>query len=190
VEEARHAVLQATVAAPGEAGLADVAERVAAAVAGCNGGMEPFLQPILEVRTRASSLRWIDPWLEAWLVDCTSDPRAVLSALGSDVASAELPEFTSGDRALLRRAWEVPPEEQIDLQGRFQERVEGAVSKTVHLGGDVSGERIVELIRRARDRGCKGVAFYRHTAGSQPPAVDLDRESDGCVACDVEERWR
>jgi ribonucleoside-diphosphate reductase alpha chain len=159
-------------------------------IAGCNGGMEPFLQPILEVRTPASPLRWIDPWLEAWLVDRTSDPGAVLSALESEVASPELPELDAGDRALLRRAWEVSPEEQIDLQGRFQEHVDGAVSKTVHLGADVSAERIVELIRRARDRGCKGVACYRRDAASRPPAVELDREPEGCVACDVEERRR
>jgi ribonucleotide reductase alpha subunit len=152
--------------------------------------MEPFLQPILEVRTPASPLRWIDPWLEAWLVDRTSDPGAVLSALESEVASPELPELDAGDRALLRRAWEVSPEEQIDLQGRFQEHVDGAVSKTVHLGADVSAERIVELIRRARDRGCKGVACYRRDAASRPPAVELDREPEGCVACDVEERRR
>jgi ribonucleoside-diphosphate reductase alpha chain len=159
-------------------------------IAGCNGGMEPFLQPILEVRTRASTLRWIDPWLEAWLVDRTSDPRAVLAALESEVASSELPELDAGDRALLCRAWEVSPEEQIALQGRFQVHVDGAVSKTVHLGGDVSRERIVGLIRRARDRGCKGVAFYRRDAGSLPARVDLYRESDDCVACDVEERRR
>jgi ribonucleotide reductase alpha subunit len=152
--------------------------------------MEPFLQPILKVRTPDSTLRWIDPWLEAWLVDRTPDPRSVLSALESEVASPELPELDADDRALLRRAWEVSPEEQIDLRGRFQEHVDGAVSKTVHLGGDVPAERIVELIRRERDRGCKGVAFYCHDSGSSPPAVDLYRESGDCVACDVEERRR
>jgi ribonucleotide reductase alpha subunit len=150
--------------------------------------MEPFLQPILAVWTRAATLRWVDPWLEAWLVERTSDPRAVLSALESEIASSELPELGASDRELLRRAWEVSPEEQVDLQGTFQGQVDGAVSKTVHLREDVSPERIVELIRRARDRGCKGVAFYRRGAGSLPPAVDLRRNSDDCVACDVEER--
>jgi len=159
-------------------------------IAGCNGGMEPFLQPILEVRSRSATLRWIDPWLESWLADRVPDPRAVLSALENEVASSELPDLDAGDRALLRRAWEVSPEEQIDLQGRFQEHVDGAVSKTVHFGGDVSPERIALLIRRARDRGCKGVAFYRRDAGCLPPAVDLYRESGDCVACDVEERRR
>jgi hypothetical protein len=37
----------------------------------------------------------------------------------------------------------------------------GGVSKTVHLPPDVSVERIVELIQRARELGCKGVAFWR-----------------------------
>jgi ribonucleoside-diphosphate reductase alpha chain len=159
-------------------------------IAGCNGGMEPFLQPVLQIRTPTSTLRWIDPWLEAWLADRTPDPHSVLAALESEVASPELPELDADDRALLRRGWEVSPEEQIDLQGRFQEHVDGAVSKTVHLDGEVPAERIVELIRRARDRGCKGVAFYRRDEGSRPLAVDLYRESGDCVACDVEERRR
>jgi ribonucleoside-diphosphate reductase alpha chain len=157
-------------------------------IAGCNGGMEPFLQPILEVRTSASAMRWIDPWIEAWLADRTPDPRAVLSALENEVASSELPDLAAADRRLLRRAWEIPPEEQIDVQARFQEQVDGAVSKTVHLAGDVPSQRIIDLIERARQRCCKGVSFYWHDAGARPPAVSLYRESAVCVACDVEER--
>ena len=47
------------------------------------------------------------------------------------------------------------------LQARFQAHVDGAVAKTVHLPPDVSAERVVLLIQRARTLGCKGVAFWR-----------------------------
>jgi ribonucleoside-diphosphate reductase alpha chain len=150
-------------------------------IAGCNGGMEPLLQPVLEVRSGDAPLRWIDPWIEAWLADRSSDPGAVLAALEAEVESSELPELSDAERPLLRRAWEISPEEQIDVQARFQAHVDGAVSKTVHLAEDVPSERIVELIRRARDRSCKGVSFYRHGAGARPPVVDLDCTCPACV---------
>ena len=49
----------------------------------------------------------------------------------------------------------------LEVHQLGQAHVDGAVAKTVHLPPDVSAERVVLLIQRARTLGCKGVAFWR-----------------------------
>lgn len=131
-------------------------------LAGCNGGIEPWLDPVVPVETGGgASHRWIDRWLLDWLEshDCAS--AGVVDALAEGAPSVSLAALSEHARALLLRAHEVPAEAQLALQSRFQAHVDGGVSKTIHLPPDVSVERIVELIQRARALGCKGVAFWR-----------------------------
>jgi ribonucleoside-diphosphate reductase alpha chain len=153
-------------------------------IAGCSGGLEPFLQPVLRVREREGDPahgdeRWIDRWLSAWLDRHAREPAAVLDALESGCASSELPGLEAPAADLLRRGWEIPAEEQIAVQARFQAGVDGAVSKTVHLSPETSTSRIAELIHLAREAGCKGVAFYRRGLDSPPPEVALSTWCEG-----------
>jgi ribonucleoside-diphosphate reductase alpha chain len=153
-------------------------------LAGCNGGIEPWLDPVVPLETaRGDSHRWSDRWLLDWLEvhdythdyahdDARADARdsvlaSVVEALAKGVPSASLAALPERARALLRRAYEVPADAQLALQARFQKHVDGGVSKTVHLPPDVGAERIGELIQRARALGCKGVAFWR-SAGLAP----------------------
>ena len=130
-------------------------------LAGCNGGLEPWLDPVVPVESAGGIYRWIDRWLLDWLERRADEPAAALEALAAGVPSASLVALRESDRALLRRAYEVPAEAQLAVQARFQAHVDGAVAKTVHLPPDVSAERVVLLIQRARTLGCKGVAFWR-----------------------------
>ncbi len=132
-------------------------------LAGCNASLEPLLDPVRRVRSRGRELRWVNASLAAWL-----------AALEAGLPAEALPGLDPRDRALLRRAGEIPPETQIALQARFQRHVDGAVSKTVHLPAGADPARVVSCIELARRLGCKGVAFYR--AGLRPGA---------CIECDA-----
>ncbi len=152
-------------------------------LAGCSAGLEPFLQPVLRVRTRDGEARWTDRWLEAWLAKRCPDVAEVLEALERESASDALPGLAPPDRELLRRAWEVPAERQIALQARFQRAVDGAVSKTVHVPAHTSPEALLGWIRLAHRSGCKGVAFFRRTAEGASSArgeFDLDLAAACC----------
>jgi ribonucleoside-diphosphate reductase alpha chain len=143
-------------------------------LAGCSGGLEPWIDPVVAVQTSdGASHRWIDRSLLAWLEAKSDAPAAVVSALEAGIPSASLPHLDPAERWLLRRAHEVPAEAQLALQARFQAHVDGGVSKTVHLPTEVTAVQIAELILRARALGCKGVAFWR-SSGAVPPA---------CIRC-------
>jgi ribonucleoside-diphosphate reductase alpha chain len=151
-------------------------------LAGCNGGMEPLLHPVLRVRTPEGVLRWCDHTVARWIEGRAGDPEAVLAALEAGVASQDLPGLDEAARSLLRPAWEVAPEDQLAAQAAFQEHVDGAVSKTVHLPAASSPGRIAELALRAHGLGCKGAAFYRRT-GSGPP-LEIDLTERVCIDCE------
>jgi ribonucleoside-diphosphate reductase alpha chain len=57
------------------------------------------------------------------------------------------------------------------MQARFQSHVDGGVSKAIHLPADVSTESIIELIQRARELGCKGIALWRTATDAAPACV-------------------
>lgn len=150
-------------------------------LAGCSGGLEPFLQPALRIRAPRAVLHWTDRWLARWLTERCAKPQLVLDALEDGASATLLPGLAEADRSLLAAAWEIPPEQQIAMQAAFQLHVDGAVSKTVHLGADIAPERIAGLVNLAHQLGCKGVAFYRHTHGGPPPEIRLDGPL--CSAC-------
>lgn len=148
-------------------------------IAGCSGGLEPFLEPVFRLRRAdgAPGPRWRDRWLVDWIDRRGIERDALLAGLESGVASEELPGLDERQRTLLRRAWEIPPESQIALQARFQAGVDGAVSKTVHLPAAISLERIGALIAQAHDAGCKGVAFYCASCAGEDATVQLGATS-------------
>jgi ribonucleoside-diphosphate reductase alpha chain len=142
-------------------------------IAGCNGGIEPFLRPVLRVRTSRGDALWVDPWIEEWLRRHGLASDALFEALRRDEPADALPGLGSAARHLLRRAWEIPGDEQIEVLAEIQRHVDGAVSKTVHLGTETDPAEIERLIRLAHRLGCKGISFFRRgcAADAGPPAA-------------------
>jgi ribonucleoside-diphosphate reductase alpha chain len=130
-------------------------------LAGCNGGIEPLLQPVVELETADARVRWTDPWLRAWLAERTRAPEAVLDALEAGVAAARLPGLGARERALLRVGAEVGWRAQIALQAAAQQHVDGAVSKTIQLPAHATPRTALAAIQLAHRAGAKGFAAYR-----------------------------
>jgi ribonucleoside-diphosphate reductase alpha chain len=132
-------------------------------LAGCNGGIEQLLQPVVELDTGEARVRWTDAWLRAWLGEHARDPERVIDALGAGLPAARLPGLAARDRALLRVGSALDWRAQIALQAVAQVQVDGAVSKTVQLPANATPQTVLAAIRLARRTGCKGLACYRTT---------------------------
>jgi ribonucleoside-diphosphate reductase alpha chain len=144
-------------------------------IAGTSGGIEPFIQPVLEIRSPDGDLRWVDRWLEAWSERGSEDPAALLAALEAGEPAERLPGLDGPARALLRRAWEIDATEQIALQAAVQAHVDGAVSKTVHLPTETAPDEIARLIETAARLGCKGASFFRRGCAADPASLEGER---------------
>lgn len=149
-------------------------------LAGCNGGIEPLLDPVLRIRQAGKDLRWVDRTIRAWAAVNAPDPAALIEALGRVEDAGALPGLSPEQGRLLRPAWQIDAEAQIRVQARVQSHVDGAVSKTVHLAESASPEEILRLLHLAWSLGCKGVSFFRRgsaglTPMGEPTLIDLDR---------------
>ena len=150
-------------------------------LAGCSGGFEPLLSPVVRVRAEGCELRWSDVEVERFLAG-RGAPEPVLAALAAGVGAAELPGLDGDARALLRRGHEVDAEAQLALQVAFQRYVDGAISKTLHLPAGTGVERIEALVLCARELGCKGAAFF---AGGSLTAPEIELGALSCTECEV-----
>jgi len=141
-------------------------------LAGCNGGIEPLLQPVTRVRASEGEWRLVPESVLRCIERSGVAAGPLLDALEAEAPLASLPGLGAGARTLWRRAAEIAPDRQLALQACFQQHVDGAVSKTVQLAPDATADQVVEWIQRARALGCKGAAFYRGASPAPPACVE------------------
>jgi ribonucleoside-diphosphate reductase alpha chain len=85
--------------------------------------------------------------------------------LGSVAEHGRLTDETGAPPALRRlfaTALEIPPEQHLQIQAAFQQRVDNAVSKTINLPYDATPDGIANIYRLAHQYGCKGVTVFRY----------------------------
>jgi ribonucleoside-diphosphate reductase alpha chain len=143
-------------------------------LAACNGGIEPWLHPVVAVRDADTQRRLVSASVLAEIEARRIPPAPLLAALEAGVPTRELPGIAPSERERWLRGAEIPAERQIAMQALFQRHVDGAVSKTIHLPVDTRAEQIVDWIALARRLGCKGVAFYRSANAAAAPCIRCD----------------
>lgn len=131
-------------------------------LAGCAGGIEPFFalafvrhvldgQRLPETNPRfEAALRKAGAWSE--------DLVAQVRAEGSARRITALPESV---RRLFPTAFDVAPEQHLDVQQAFQRHVDNAVSKTINLPTEATPAEIRAIYLSAWKRGLKGVTVFR-----------------------------
>ncbi|MEW6002971.1 MAG: adenosylcobalamin-dependent ribonucleoside-diphosphate reductase [Nitrospirota bacterium] len=64
-------------------------------------------------------------------------------------------------RRLFKTAHEIPPEDHIEMQARFQEFTDNAVSKTINMPYRAKREDVGEAFLLAYEKNCKGITIFR-----------------------------
>ena len=67
-------------------------------------------------------------------------------------------------RGLFKTAHEIRCEDHIEMQARFQEYTDNAVSKTINMPHRASREDVARAFLLAYQRGCKGITIFRYGA--------------------------
>jgi ribonucleoside-diphosphate reductase alpha chain len=65
-------------------------------------------------------------------------------------------------RSLFKTAHEIPPEDHIEMQARFQEFTDNAVSKTINMPHRSKKEDVAKAFLLAYEKNCKGITIFRY----------------------------
>jgi ribonucleoside-diphosphate reductase alpha chain len=80
-------------------------------------------------------------------------------------------------RSLFKTAHEIPPEDHIEMQARFQEFTDNAVSKTINMPHRSKKEDVAKAFLLAYEKNCKGITIFRYGTAKRGTLVkftDID----------------
>jgi len=169
-------------------------------IAECSGGIEPLFA-ISFVRDVLSGAKLFEtnPYFEHAAKKRglnVGKIHAEIARQGSLQSARDIPEDM---KKLFVTAFDITPDEHLQIQAAFQKHTDNAVSKTINLPADATVEDVRRIYLNAHRLKCKGITIYRYGSkdrqvlsfnkaqGSQPaadsPLCTADGEySGGCAA--------
>jgi ribonucleoside-diphosphate reductase alpha chain len=131
-------------------------------IADCSGGIEPlfalaYKRLILDTELYEVNKYFFD-FAEKIGFD-RDDLREKVVQKGNLKGIKEVPPAI---KKLFKTAHEIPPEDHIEIQARFQEHTDNAVSKTINMPYRARKEDVAKAFLLAYEKGCKGVTIFRY----------------------------
>jgi ribonucleoside-diphosphate reductase alpha chain len=139
-------------------------------IAGCSSGIEPLFA-ISFVRNVLSGTRLfeISPLFEAVAKRRNFYGRELLAEISRRGSVQNIKGVPQGIKRLFVTAFDVSPQEHVQMQAAFQKYTDNAVSKTINLPGDATVDDVRKIYLLAHKLKCKGITIYRY--GSKPDQV-------------------
>jgi ribonucleoside-diphosphate reductase alpha chain len=132
-------------------------------IAGCSSGIEPLFA-VSFVRNVLSGTRLFEtnPIFEEMARNRGIYSREIIAEMAR-VGSLRTVRGVPADlRKLFVTAFDVSPEEHLDIQSAFQAYTDNSVSKTINLSADATVEDVRSIYLRAYRSRCKGITVYRY----------------------------
>ncbi len=139
-------------------------------IAGCSSGIEPLFA-ISFVRNVLSGTRLfeISPLFEAVAKKRKFYSRELLAEIARRGSLQNVKGVPQDLKRIFVTAFDVSPQEHVQIQAAFQKYTDNAVSKTINLPGDATVDDVRKIYLLAHKLRCKGITIYRY--GSKPNQV-------------------
>jgi len=139
-------------------------------IAGCSSGIEPLFA-ISFVRNVLSGTRLfeISPLFEAVAKKRKFYSRELLAEIAMRGSLKNVKGVPEDIKRIFVTAFDVSPQEHVQMQAAFQKYTDNAVSKTINLPGDATVDDVRKIYLLAHKLKCKGITIYRY--GSKPDQV-------------------
>jgi len=132
-------------------------------IAGCSSGIEPLFA-ISFVRNVLSGTKLfeINPLFEATAKKRQIYNREILAEIARRGSLQNIKDVPEDIKKVFVTAFDVKPQEHIQIQAAFQKYTDNAVSKTINLPNDATVEDVRNIYLMAHKLKCKGITIYRY----------------------------
>ena len=132
-------------------------------IAGCSSGIEPLFA-VSFVRNVFSGTRLFEtnPIFEEMAQSRGIYGREIIAEIARVGSLKTIRAVPADLRRLFVTAFDVSPEEHLDIQSAFQAFTDNSVSKTINLPADSTVEDVRSIYLRAYHLKCKGITVYRY----------------------------
>jgi ribonucleoside-diphosphate reductase alpha chain len=147
-------------------------------IAGCSSGIEPLFAVSYRRLVLDTELSEINPEfvrLAKELGFYSTDLVERITTRGNVKGMKDIPRNI---KRIFVTAFDIPPEDHVEMQAAFQEFTDNAVSKTINLKHRASRDDVRKSFLLAYKRGCKGITVFRYGSkrGTLVKHEDIDKE--------------
>jgi ribonucleoside-diphosphate reductase alpha chain len=146
-------------------------------IADCSSGIEPIFALAFKRLIMDTELQEINKYFFEIAIKrgfYTEDLKKRVIEKGSLKGIKEVPKDI---KSIFKTAHEIPFEDHIEMQARFQEFTDNAVSKTINMPHRAKKEDVARAFLLAYEKNCKGITIFRYGTAKRGTLVkfaDID----------------
>jgi ribonucleoside-diphosphate reductase alpha chain len=162
-------------------------------IAGCSSGIEPLFA-ISFVRNVLSGTRLfeVNPYFEELAKAKSFYSKELIAEIAQTGSLHKMSGVPGGIKRTFVTAFDVTPQEHVQIQAAFQRYTDNSVSKTINLPANATVDDVRQIYLLAHKLKCKGITIYRY--GSKQDQVlsfgykkpEEQPEAIGLVSADSE----
>ncbi len=132
-------------------------------IAGCSSGIEPLFA-VSFVRTVLSGTKFfeVNPFFEAVAKNRGFYSKELIAQVAQSGSLQRVPKIPKDIKRIFVTAFDVTPEQHLQVQAAFQKYSDNSVSKTINLPAEASVEDVRKIYLMAYRYRCKGITVYRY----------------------------
>ena len=132
-------------------------------IAGCSSGIEPlFAVSFVRNVLSGTKLFEVNPVFEEMARNRGFYSKEMVAHVAQSGSLQEIREIPRDIKRIFVTAFDVTPEQHLQIQATFQKYSDNSVSKTINLPGEATVEDVKKIYLLAYKLNCKGITIYRY----------------------------
>ncbi|MGD0624597.1 MAG: adenosylcobalamin-dependent ribonucleoside-diphosphate reductase [Thermodesulfobacteriota bacterium] len=132
-------------------------------IAGCSSGIEPlFAVSFVRNVLSGTKLFEVNPIFEEMARNRGFYSKEMVAHVAQSGSLQKIREIPRDIKRIFVTAFDVTPEQHLQIQATFQKYSDNSVSKTINLPGEATVEDVKRIYLMAHRLRCKGITIYRY----------------------------
>jgi ribonucleoside-diphosphate reductase alpha chain len=148
-------------------------------IAGCSSGIEPlFAVSFIRNVLSGTKLFEVNPIFEEMAKNRGFYSKEMVAGVAQSGSLRKIKGIPKDIKRIFVTAFDVTPEQHLQVQAAFQRYSDNSVSKTINLAGEATVEDVKKIYLMAYRLKCKGITIYRYGSKKEQVLSFGYREKD------------